>query len=167
MDVTLRILVTQQRGRAATDIIIITNEYPRECKLSLSMTLPSSHPLVLPSSVSRARVHFEMPQTSGRPTICPRLAANVEQCARFEAPVLGLTPSGIRDCAEVSLGGRIEGVRLVRRFFASGERDRIIAGLGRNGRRDAEDRWFVGSLVFEGDFGEVECSVHEMSGGRF
>jgi len=70
----------------------------------------------------------------------------------FEVPVFGLTPSGICDRTQVSLGSRVEDVWIVERFFASGECDGIVAGLRRDGRRDAEDGWIVGSLIFEGDF---------------
>lgn len=39
-------------------------------------------------------------------------------------------------------------------------------GDGGDGRRDVEDRGFVGNLVLEDDFGEVGGSIHKL-GGRY
>ena len=124
----------------------------KKWKGSLNVTLPSSCSPASLLSVSGARIHLQKPQTSNGRVVRPRLTINEEQCMSFEGPVLGLTPGRICHRAEGNLGGGIEGVWVIRCRLAPGECDRIVAGLRRDGRTDVEDRRFIGSLIFEGDF---------------
>ena len=108
----------------------IRREYDNECIQETGkyyFELPSLQSCsVFPLPIVRACVHLQMPQTSNRRVIRPRLAINEERHMRVKGPVLGRTPSGILDRAEVKERSGVEDVWVVRSFWAPGERDVVV-----------------------------------------